>query len=103
MVRPLAAGEAVRWVSEYLGTYCSPGEHHFSDATNQVRWCTVCYKEELRDDTSCLICDARGALDGYLFRDGALMAHGFLCADCELGLMTGRNNGLAPWAFSRDS
>lgn len=103
MVKPLAAGEAVRWVSEYLGTYCTPGTHHFATASSATRWCTVCYKEESRADETCMICDLRGAAAGDLTREGSVESHGRLCADCELGLITGRDNGLAPWAFSRDS
>ena len=103
MVRPLAEGEALRWVTDYLRTYCNPGEHQFRVASQRTRWCTVCFKEERRDGSTCLICDLGGASSGDLQRDGVQQAHGQLCADCELGLMTGRNNGLAPWAFSRDS
>jgi hypothetical protein len=64
MVKPLAADEAVRWVSEYLDTYCVPGTHHFATASRTTRWCTVCYKEESRSDESCMICNLRGQPPG---------------------------------------
>jgi hypothetical protein len=103
MVRQLEANEAVRWVTEYLGKYCPPGEHRYAVASRSLRWCTLCFKEELRDGGTCLICDLHGESAGDLTRDGVQQAHGQLCADCELGLVAGRTNGLAPWLFSRDN
>jgi hypothetical protein len=103
MVRPLAADDAVRWVKDYLGAYCLPGTHHFALASRSTRWCTVCFKEESRGDDTCLICDLHGESTGVLTRDGTLTAHGQLCRDCELGLIEGSENGLAPWLFSREN
>ena len=92
---------AVQWVQEHLATYCSPGEHRFVGASSRVRWCTHCYKEELRGTHTCLICDSPGDVAGDLELERVIQASGMLCDDCEAGLRS-RQDGLASWKFSRD-
>ncbi|MGE5595422.1 MAG: hypothetical protein ACM3S1_05240 [Hyphomicrobiales bacterium] len=76
-----------RWAAAYLATYCSPGKHDFRDAGNNgLEWCTICYKEQRIDGTTCLVCDQRGEIPVVLESPTAGEVTGRLCIHCDEGL-----------------
>lgn len=85
--QPIAESNARRWTASYLGAYCGPGRHEFRPASAAIEWCTVCYKEQARDGSTCLVCDQPGEPAVRVHVPGSdTPVRGRLCGECLRGL-----------------
>lgn len=72
------------WVELWLGRYCAPGTHCFRALRADVLICERCFKEELTNGVTCLICGIPGEVELTLSSpaDQGLTARGRLCGPC---------------------
>jgi hypothetical protein len=72
------------WVELWLDRYCQPGRHRFRPLRPDVLICERCFKEELLDGHTCLICGIPGEHYAELQRAGKASEtrSGLLCGEC---------------------
>ena len=72
------------WVEHWLVRYCAPGKHRFRQLRPDVIICERCFKEELTEGASCLICGLPGAVTATLRRSRGHSSGqtGRLCGPC---------------------
>jgi len=91
------------WVELWLGRYCAPGKHRFRQLRPDVLLCERCFKEELTEGASCLICGIPGEVSATLKRARRpdIEQTGRLCGTCfdEFG----ERHSIRGWTVARAS